>query len=227
MVAVGHLLVYGIGALDLTHVFGTFLGDTQFKQVTVIAALALILAVGATCWAVQERVLVTNSKASEHAIGAWATLKEIYRTTTNLPNRIKAICWIQFWSWIGFFPFLFYTSEWLGEIYLRSLPEAEQSRDALGDIGRVGSMSLIVMSLVSSAGSFIMPLFVRSPHDDDSPGFTPRPPAKIAAVVNKIGRPSLLMTWTIGHMIFACSMIFAPFVSSLGLATFIVALCGM
>ena len=60
MVAVGHLVGYGAGALDLSSIFGTLIGDTQFKQLTVIAALALIVAVGVTCWAVEERVLVTT-----------------------------------------------------------------------------------------------------------------------------------------------------------------------
>jgi solute carrier family 45 protein 1/2/4 len=60
MVAVGHLIGYGAGALDLGSIFGTLIGDTQFKQLTVIAAVALIVAVGVTCWAVEERVLVVR-----------------------------------------------------------------------------------------------------------------------------------------------------------------------
>ena len=60
MVAVGHLVGYGVGALDLGLVFGTLIGDTQFKQLTVIAAVALILAIGVTSWAVEERVLVAQ-----------------------------------------------------------------------------------------------------------------------------------------------------------------------
>lgn len=60
MVAVGHLVGYGIGALDLGSIFGGFLGDTQFKQLTVIAALALMGAVGVTSWAVTERVLISD-----------------------------------------------------------------------------------------------------------------------------------------------------------------------
>jgi solute carrier family 45 protein 1/2/4 len=59
-VAVGHLIGYGAGALDLSLIFGTLIGDTQFKQLTVIAAVALIVAVGVTCWAVEERVLVAR-----------------------------------------------------------------------------------------------------------------------------------------------------------------------
>ena len=64
MVAVGHLIGYGAGALDLGLIFGTLIGDTQFKQLTVIAAVALIVAIGVTCWAVEERVLIARGFGS-------------------------------------------------------------------------------------------------------------------------------------------------------------------
>lgn len=60
MVAIGHLVGYGAGALDLGRIFGGLIGDTQFKQLTVIAAFALAFAVGVTCWATTERVLVAS-----------------------------------------------------------------------------------------------------------------------------------------------------------------------
>lgn len=60
MAGVGHLLVYAIGALDLNTMLGSFLGDTQFKKVCVIAALAMGLAQGLSAWATQERVLVSD-----------------------------------------------------------------------------------------------------------------------------------------------------------------------
>ena len=60
MVAVGHLIGYGAGTVDLLKVFGTTLGDSQFKQLTVIAAVALLLAIGVTSYAVEERVLVSS-----------------------------------------------------------------------------------------------------------------------------------------------------------------------
>lgn len=60
MVAIGHLLGYAAGAVDLEAVFGSTLGDTQFKRLTVIAALAINFAVGVTSWAVSERVLISD-----------------------------------------------------------------------------------------------------------------------------------------------------------------------
>jgi hypothetical protein len=60
MVAVGNLLCYGAGAIDLELVFGTMLGDTQFKRLTIVAGMALGIAVGVTCYAVTERVRLAD-----------------------------------------------------------------------------------------------------------------------------------------------------------------------
>ena len=59
MIAIGHLVGYGIGTINLQMVLGSLLGDTQFKQLTVIAALGLIFAVSVTSYAVNERVLIS------------------------------------------------------------------------------------------------------------------------------------------------------------------------
>ena len=64
MVAIGHLVGYAAGAIDLEKVFGTMLGDTQFKRLTVIAGLALLFAVGTTSWAVSERVRLSDELVS-------------------------------------------------------------------------------------------------------------------------------------------------------------------
>jgi solute carrier family 45 protein 1/2/4 len=56
----GHLLVYAIGALDLNTVIGNLFGDTQFKKVCAIAAIAMAASQGLSAWAVEERVLVSD-----------------------------------------------------------------------------------------------------------------------------------------------------------------------
>ena len=59
MIAIGHLIGYGAGTLDLVSIIGPILGDTQFKQLTVIAAFAFLTAIAITSWAVEERVLIS------------------------------------------------------------------------------------------------------------------------------------------------------------------------
>lgn len=100
MVAIGHLVGYAVGTIDLHRVFGDFLGDSQFKQLCLIAAFFLVISQAVTSWAVQERVLISG-KDEDITSGAWDAISKILKTTLNLPERIQAICWVQFWAWIG------------------------------------------------------------------------------------------------------------------------------
>lgn len=59
MIAVGHLAGYGVSTVDLLKILGKTLGDSQFKQCCVIAAGMLLLSVGITSWAVDERILIS------------------------------------------------------------------------------------------------------------------------------------------------------------------------
>jgi solute carrier family 45 protein 1/2/4 len=234
MGGLGSILVYGVGALDLNGIFGsTFLGDSQFKKVCVIAALAIAIAQGATCWAVKERVFVSDGKMAESkSKTAVAMVKDLYTTMRTLPPRISAICWVQFWSWIGWFPFLFYGSTWVGEIYLRYDAPQDASSDALSDVGRVGSRALIVFSFVSFGLSIILPYLARGPEDDEKPPFTPRPPRSLQPVLSKVPmwnswKPTLPVAWLLANITFTATMLFAPAVHSVHFATILVAVCGL
>ncbi|KAK5119968.1 hypothetical protein LTR85_007044 [Meristemomyces frigidus] len=228
MVGVGHMLMYGIGALDLMAIFGNFLGDTQFKKVCLIAAIAMAVAQGTSCWAVQERVLVADGKTRAPKDGLLSVVKQIYSTTLNIPEPIQAICWVQFFSWIGWFPFLFYGSTWVGEIYLRH--EAPSGNpDALTEVGRAGSVAFIAFAMISFASSIVLPWLVQSPDDAERPGYTPRPPQSLQSVIEgaRKNKPTLVTAWMFANLLFAASMVFAPFVQSVRFATIIIAFCGV
>lgn len=59
MISIGSLLGYIAGTVNLVKIFGNLLGDSQFKQLTAIAALTMNLTVLITSYAVEERVLIT------------------------------------------------------------------------------------------------------------------------------------------------------------------------
>lgn len=227
MVAVGHLIGYAAGTVDLVGIFGTTFGDTQFKQLALISAVALLLTNGVTSWAVTERVLISGREADAKS-GGVKIIRQIIKTTLHLPPRIQSICWAQFWAWIGWFPFLFYSSTWVGETYFRfdAPHDVKDSKDALGDIGRIGSMALVVFSMVTFTGAFLLPFLIHSPDEEE---FTPRPPSSIAGIVTKMTkyRPDLLTAWFCGHFMFAGAMVLAPFAASFRFATVLVAFCGI
>lgn len=229
MSAIGQLFAYVVGAIDTVSIFGTFLGDTQFKQMTVIAALSLMLAVAITSYSVKERVLI--SARDDGSAGAIQVLSQLFKTTFELPPRIQAICWAQFWAWIGWFPFLFYSTTWVGETYFRyEVPKDDMAKatDMLGEVGRVGSLSLTVFSSITVLSSVLLPFCIMQP-DTKRTRFTARPPPKVAAVLKAITaiRPDLQTAWLISHIMFAATMIFAPLAHSRAFATFLVAVCGI
>ncbi|KAJ9615435.1 hypothetical protein H2200_001510 [Cladophialophora chaetospira] len=235
LVAAGHLLSYFIGTLDLVKLFPAVLGgDTQFKKMTVIATLALMITVGTTCWAVTERVRLPSD---EDNTSVKEVLSSLWRRTINLPPRIGAICWVQFWNWVGWFPFLFYSSTFVGEIYYcyeHPAPEPGQKdeHDALGNIGRLGSLALVFFSFVTFCSSVILPYAIKSSEAPET-RFTPRPPTfiprSLQSLLKKVHKmqPDLTTAWSLSNLLFAIITIFAPWVRSLSSATRLVAACGI
>lgn len=232
MGSLGHIVGYGMGAVDLPGTFGTLLGDTQFKQLTLIAAFGILGTASITCWAVTERVLISSrhDPRSRHqqGNGTIKVLRQIWSTTLDLPPRIQGICWAVFWGWIGWFPFNVYGSTWVGETYFRYDAKASTAptNDALGDMGRIGSYTLSIYSLMTFTGAWVLPLLVRAPEDE---GFTARPPQSIAHLVKGLEKvkPELLTVWITGNLLFASAMFWAPFATSFRFATALVVFCGI
>lgn len=126
---------------------------------------------------------------------------------------------------------MFYSTTWVGETYFRyEVPKTKitAGMDMLGEVGRVGSLSLVVFSSITFFSSVLLPFCVQPP-DTKRTRFTPRPPpgfATILKVFSKV-RPDLETAWLISQIMFAATMIFAPLAHSRAFATFLVAVCGI
>jgi solute carrier family 45 protein 1/2/4 len=103
-----------------------------------------------------------------------------------------------------------------------------KATDMLGEVGRVGSLSLTVFSFITVLSSVLLPFCILQP-DAKRTRFTARPPPKVAAALKAIRaiRPDLQTAWLISHVMFAATMIFAPLAHSRAFATFLVAVCGI
>ncbi|KAL8760483.1 MAG: hypothetical protein Q9184_003347, partial [Pyrenodesmia sp. 2 TL-2023] len=129
---------------------------------------------------------------------------------------------------------MFYSTTWVGETYFRYTPEASiaESTDRLGDIGRIGSLSLLIFSIITFVGSVLLPFVVQSPENEIKSGqrnFTLLSSPATARLANLLhdAKPDLLTAWMLSHLIFAGAMFLAPFVRSLHMATILVSICGI
>lgn len=113
-------------------------------------------------------VLVKKGKGRGFLSGTIGVFRDIWQNAHRLPVHIRQICLIQFFSWIGWFPVLFFSTVWVGEIYTLSLPEdALANATDEGDKSSVteeatlrGFRALLYSSLLGLATIIILPLIV-------------------------------------------------------------------
>ncbi|KAM0796653.1 hypothetical protein BDR22DRAFT_811597 [Usnea florida] len=236
MLGLGHVLGYLVGTIDLSKYLGTHLGGTQFKQICIIAGSSLIFCVGVTCFCVEERnsgfTLLNVRRALRTKTGALAIITTISRTILHLPRKIRAVCWITFWSWFGWSPFFVYGTTWVGETYYRqnadNAANLQSSGDIVGEIARKGSLALVLFSLISFASSIFLPVLISLPSDDIAQHPTQTASQPLSHIRSLIQRYQIDITtaWAVSQFLFAASMIMAPFSTSFQFATTLIALCG-
>ena len=166
MSGVGNILGYLSGYVNLPEIM-PFFGNTQFKVLCVIACLALAITVSITCFSIKERDPSRDGEPIAQKEGVFAFFKNLYFSIRRLPPQIKKVCQVQFFAWIGWFPFLFYTTTFIGEIYAEPFfaenPDMTPSQiDAVWDQGtRVATFSLLIFAITTFSSSVFLPLFVQ------------------------------------------------------------------
>ncbi|KAK9721365.1 hypothetical protein K7432_003472 [Basidiobolus ranarum] len=155
MLNIGSVLGYFMGFIDLIEVF-PMLGRTQMQILCALACLFFVFTLSVTCLSVSEEIHPEgNGLTPSREISIITTLKDIWHGFCHLPSPVQKICNVQFFAWMGWFPFLFYSTTWITEVYGRKNPLT--TPDEIEDAIRVGSFALFVQSLVSLATSLILP----------------------------------------------------------------------
>ncbi|RHZ86718.1 hypothetical protein Glove_46g92 [Diversispora epigaea] len=152
MMHIGNVIGYFTGFLDLKAIF-SFLGDSQVKILCIISCIVFILALLVTCLSVKEVIYETS--AIEDSRPWYHTFIYIYRAFKYLPVPIQKICNVQFFSWMGWFPFLFFSTSWITSVYART--HSTQEKDFFEVSTRYGSFALLIYSFVSVAAGIIIP----------------------------------------------------------------------
>lgn len=97
-------------------------------------------------------------------------LRRMCSSVQQMSPQLRMVCLVQFFHWIGWFPFLFYITTYIGQLYVNPIfkryPElSEEEVEQYWEEGtRVGSFALLIFSVTSFAASVIVPLFVNPPY---------------------------------------------------------------
>ncbi|KAH7023414.1 major facilitator superfamily domain-containing protein [Ilyonectria destructans] len=175
----GNIVGYIAGYTDLPK-YLWFLGRTQFQVLCAIASVALAATIFVSTTLIHERDPRLDGPAQKDRPNVVSFFFTIFTSIKRLPPQIKRVCEVQFFAWIGFFPLLFYTSSYIGEIYVEPyLQENPHMTPAELDklyeqATRIGTFALLVNSIVSLLTNVFLPFFI-APTYDVQPGTTVGP----------------------------------------------------
>ncbi|KAI7901771.1 major facilitator superfamily domain-containing protein [Cokeromyces recurvatus] len=197
---------YFVGFIDLVKYF-PWLGDSQVKVFCIISIFVFIIALTITCVTTKEKV---NKRKEELDMNQpwYSIFYYIWRAFRFLPKPIQTLCNTQFFAWMGWFPFLFYSTQWVSDIYFAT------HRPTIPDIPidwakgtRAGSFALLCYSIVSVIAGLIIPA--------------------AATKFSYMKIFSLLNIYTLSHMTVGIALISTLFVKNVTTATCILAIMGI
>ncbi|OZJ01863.1 hypothetical protein BZG36_05147, partial [Bifiguratus adelaidae] len=192
---------YFTGFVDLV-AFLPWLGDSQIKVFCVVAMIVFVITLTVTCISTSEE----RVEPMEDDKPWYSAFPYIWRAFRFLPKPVQKLCNVQFFAWMGWFPFLFYSTTWVSDIYFRSHPFDNPDSWAQGT--RAGSFALLCYAIVSVAAGIVLPML------------TPR-----SSTTDSIF--TLKNIYTGSHILFALAMASTFWVHTVEQATLVLAVVGI
>lgn len=161
----GNILGYIFGYLDLPKIF-PFFGNTQFKVLCALSSLALGITLGISCSYIHERDPRLEGPPSSDSLGLVGFFRQVFKSIKFLPPQIAKVCEVQLAAWVGWFPFLFYATTYIGQLYVNPIFEQHPNlseddiNKAWEEATRIGTFALLIYAIISFIANMILPLFV-------------------------------------------------------------------
>ncbi|KAF7889076.1 hypothetical protein EAF00_009376 [Botryotinia globosa] len=162
---IGSILGYTAGYVSLPK-YLPWLGDTQLKGLCLIASVALGSTVAVTCFTAKEKRFVDSDASSKKQSFA-GNIRQIFSSIKTCPKEIRKICMVQFFAWIGWFPFLFYITSYLGGLYeaeYTAISKKETPTLAFPTTSshsiRHATFIMILFALIALISNLTLPLFI-------------------------------------------------------------------
>ncbi|KAH9918249.1 MFS general substrate transporter [Epithele typhae] len=156
MLNAGNIVGYGLGFLPLANLpILRLLGGSQFRKFCVVCMIILSATVWVTCWTQQEPI--RKKRQIEKRSSMRDIVKNIWNTVWSLPLPIQRVCIVQLFAFMGWFPFLFYSTTYVCQILAYELGE-EPDHDRAS---RTGALAMLIYSFVAVAAGSLLPYLTR------------------------------------------------------------------
>ncbi|KKY25293.1 putative sucrose transporter [Phaeomoniella chlamydospora] len=184
---IGNVLGYTFGYADLPKIF-PFLGKTQFEVLCAIATFALAITLFISCSIIKEEDPSLWGPPDRSGAGLFTFFRQTFRSVRRLQPQVRKICEVQLANWIAWFPFLFYMTTFIGQLYVNPYLEKNEKDHNLSDRDidqlwqegtRVGTFALLIYSITSFASNVFLPFLV-------IPTYIPRGMQKVHSVQSMV-----------------------------------------
>ncbi|KAJ3934206.1 MAG: hypothetical protein NXY57DRAFT_890642 [Lentinula lateritia] len=232
----GSVVGYFAGNLDLPSLLPIF-GHTELQILSVVVSIILLGSHIIMASSVSERVLLKNnaSGAGGPLAKSFTTeVRNMFENLWSLPRVIRQIFLIQFFAWISWFPVLFYSTLYIGDLYKRAffatailVPPPEISEDSLAALDteatRIGSRALFYSSLLALFMNVVLPFFTT----EASSSSRRRKEERLnSAGFSKVLKVHLVSLWAVSLGVLASCMIATFFTSSVAGGTALITITG-
>lgn len=155
----GNIVGYALGSLNLANApLLKYVGGGQFRKVCIIAIIALVITVWVTTWTTEEEE--REEQLGQRKSGFTDVFQTIYEAVIHLPKPVRRVCYVQICAFMGWFPYLFYSTTWVAEVMA-----TEIGRDPnVDDATRAGSLALLIYSFVAIAAGTVLPYLAARDH---------------------------------------------------------------
>lgn len=217
MIGIFNIVGFCFGSINLPDLFPLF-GDNQFKVLSILVTIMMGSMTIFSCFYIKERnpkkdvAIRYQRQQSEKRLREmgideeqcqrfWVQVKiffaQIVHSFKRLPPQVKTVCYTEFFAWVGYFPMMFYTSSYVGELYLYENGYASPDKlppnlkqKLTDESTRRGTIALLVNSIITLTVDIAAP-----------------------ALVDKATRTgrwhhwcSLRMCWIVSHVVFILCM---------------------
>ncbi|KAH8201483.1 hypothetical protein TruAng_004331 [Truncatella angustata] len=227
VISASNVLCYALGFVDLQRipVLRALGGDSRFSILCILTSVTLAISVGLTCLSIRERSAVpgddefyTHSTAARGTrYTACAQLRYLCTSFSCLPRQVQQVFKVQFFSWIGWFPFLFYITTFTSETYKNETTAAQRlNKDFEARAARMGSLGLMLFALTALVAGTLLSIA----HQGANRG------KHFLSAFTRLLR-NVRRLWIMSQILFAICMFATFFASSLIGVYILVGLCGI
>ncbi|EAU84891.2 hypothetical protein CC1G_00410 [Coprinopsis cinerea okayama7 len=152
MTNAGNIVGFGFGFMPLAELpIIRLLGGSQFRKFCIICIVILVITVWMTCWFHEEEERPAHQQRRRRGFGE--VLDNIYKSMINLPRPIRRVCYVQLFAFMGWFPFLFYSTTYVGQVMAHEIGKEPDHEYAT----RLGERAMLIYSIVGVIAGMILP----------------------------------------------------------------------